>query len=187
MLAQNDQQAVAEAWGPLRPFNLPVQFALQLNSSRWAGVGDGRTRARDMRGFGSEMSVVVDFDRIVYWRAPLRRQHLPIKTDRLPYTEIVPMYGLADGHLIKAALDHGAKRLVIQGLGWGDVNKPMYAAIKDAIVRDVPVVITSRVPNGRVLPNYGWEGGGKSLVDAGAVISDDLSARKARILLMLLL
>jgi len=26
----------------------------------------------------------------------------------------------------------------------------------------------SRVPNGRVLPNYGWEGGGKTLEDAGA-------------------
>jgi L-asparaginase len=37
------------------------------------------------------------------------------------------------------------------------------------------------------LPNYGWEGGGKTLVDAGAVMADDLSARKARILLMLLL
>jgi hypothetical protein len=40
---------------------------------------------------------------------------------------------------------------------------------------------------GRVLPNYGWEGGGKTLVDAGAVMADDLSSRKARILLMLLL
>ena len=63
----------------------------------------------------------------------------------------------------------------------------MFAAIKDAIAKNVSVVIASRVPNGRVLPNYGWEGGGKTLVDAGAVMADDLSARKARILLMLLL
>ena len=129
----------------------------------------------------------VDSDRIVYWRAPLRRQHLPIKTDSMPYVEIVPMYGGADGYLIKAALDHGAKGLVIEGLGWGNVNKPMFAAIKDAIAKGTPVVITSRVPNGRVLPNYGWEGGGKTLVDAGAVMGDDLSPQKARILLMLLL
>jgi len=129
----------------------------------------------------------VDFDRIVYWRAPLRRQHLPIKTDSMPYVEIIPMYGGADGYLIKAALDHGAKGLVVEGLGWGNVNKPMYAAIKDAIAKGTPVVITSRVPNGRVLPNYGWEGGGKTLVEAGAVMGDDLSPQKARILLMLLL
>ena len=129
----------------------------------------------------------VDFDRIVYWRTPLRRQHVPIKTDNMPYVEIVAMYGGADGYLIKAALDHGAKGLVIQGLGWGNVNQPMFAAIKDAIAKGVPVVITSRVPNGRVLPNYGFEGGGKTLVEAGAVMGDDLSAQKARILLMLLL
>ncbi len=129
----------------------------------------------------------VDFDRVTYWRAPLRRQHVPLKTDNLPYVEIIPMYGGADGYLVKAALDHGAKGLVIQALGWGNVNKPMFAAIKGAIATNTPVVITSRVPNGRVLPNYGFEGGGKTLVDAGAVMGDDLSAQKARILLMLLM
>src|SRR5215831_15158811 len=129
----------------------------------------------------------VDFDRIVYWRAPLRRQHIPIKTGSMPYVEIIPMYGGADGYLIKAALDHGAAGLVIEGLGWGNVNQPMFAAIKKAIARGIPVVITSRVPNGRVLPNYGFEGGGKTLVEAGAAMGDDLSPQKARILLMLLL
>src|SRR5258708_19610120 len=85
---------------------------------------------------------------------------------------------------MKGGLDHGAKGVVIQGLGWGNVNQPMFAAIKDAIARGAPVVITSRVPNGRVLPNYGWEGGGKTLVEAGAVMGDDLSPPKAPILLM---
>jgi L-asparaginase len=128
----------------------------------------------------------VDFDRIVYWRAPLRRQHIPIKTKSMPYVEIIPMYGGADGYLVKAALDHGARGLVIEGLGWGNVNQPMFAAIKKALAKGVPVVITSRVPNGRVLPNYGFEGGGKTLVEAGATMGDDLSPQKARILLMLL-
>ena len=129
----------------------------------------------------------VDFDRVVYWRLPSRRRYVPIKAESMPYVEIVPMYGGADGYMVKAALDHGARGLVIQALGWGNVNQPMFAAIKDAIAKGVPVVITSRVPNGRVLPNYGFEGGGKTLVDAGAVMGDDLSAQKARILLMLLL
>jgi L-asparaginase len=105
----------------------------------------------------------------------------------MPYVEIVNMYGGADGYLAKAALDHGAKGIVIQALGWDNVNPAMFAAIKEAIAKGVPVVITSRVPNGRVLPNYGYEGGGKSLVDAGGVMGDDLSPQKARILLMLLL
>ena len=129
---------------------------------------------------------IVDYDRVVFSRAPLQRQHVPIKTDAMPHVEIVAMYGGADGYLVRAAVEHGAKGIVIQGLGWGNVNLPMFAAIKEAIAKGVPVVITSRVPNGRVLPNYGFEGGGKTLVDAGAVMGDDLSAQKARILLMLL-
>jgi L-asparaginase len=63
----------------------------------------------------------------------------------------------------------------------------MFAAIKQAIGKGIPVVIASRVPNGRVLPNYGFDGGGKTLVDAGAVMGDNLTPQKARILLMLLL
>ena len=130
---------------------------------------------------------VVDYDRIVYSRAPLRRQHVPIKSNIMPYVEIIAMYGGADGHLVKAAVNHGAKGIVIQGLGWGNVNLPMFAAIKEAIAKGVPVVITSRVPNGRVLPNYGFEGGGKTLQQAGAVFGDNLAPHKARILLMLAL
>jgi L-asparaginase len=130
---------------------------------------------------------IVDYDRVVFSRTPLRRQYVPIKTDVMPYVEIVAMYGGADGHLVRAAVDHGAKGIVIQGLGWGNVNLAMFAAIKEEIVKGVPVVITSRVPNGRVLPNYGFEGGGKTLVGAGAVMGNDLSPQKARILLMLLL
>jgi len=129
----------------------------------------------------------VDFDRIIYSRSPLRRQYVPLKAETMPYVEIVPMYGGADGYLIKAAVEHGAKGIVIQGLGWGNVNLPMFGVIKETMAKGIPLVITSRVPNGRVLPNYGWEGGGKTLVDAGAVMGDDLSPQKARILLMLLL
>ena len=72
-------------------------------------------------------------------------------------------------------------------MGWGNVNIPTSAAIKEVIGKGIPVVITTRVPNGRVLPNYGYEGGGKVLADAGAVMGDDLSPQKARILLILLL
>jgi L-asparaginase len=40
---------------------------------------------------------------------------------------------------------------------------------------------------GRVLPNYGFKGGGKTLLEEGAVFADNLSPQKARILLLLAL
>ncbi|MCV2217072.1 asparaginase [Thauera sp. Sel9] len=126
-------------------------------------------------------------DRVVLDRTPVRRQHIPIVADEMPKVEIVAMYGGADGSLLRSAVDQGVKGIVVQALGMGNMNVPMFEAVKYALSKNVPVVISTRVPNGRVLPNYGFEGGGKTLADAGAIMAGDLSPQKARILLMLLL
>lgn len=128
----------------------------------------------------------VDDDRVVFARAPLRRQHIAL-VGALPRVEIVAMYGGADGSMIRSAASAGAKGIVVQALGWGNVSLPMYDAIQDTINAGVAVVISTRVPNGRVRPIYGFTGGGKTLKDIGAVFADNLSPQKARILLMLAL
>jgi L-asparaginase len=126
-------------------------------------------------------------DRVIYSRAPQRRQHIAIRSETMPAVEIVAAYGGADGAQLRYAVDRGAKGVVVQALGMGNVNPPMFDAVKYALSNNVPVVISTRVQNGRVLPNYGFEGGGKTLADAGAVLADDLRPHKARILLMLAL
>lgn len=130
---------------------------------------------------------VVDSDRIVFARAPSRRQHIALKATPLPRVDIVAMYPGADGTLIRAAVAAGAKGIVIQALGWGNVNIPLFETIEQVIGQGIVVVIATRVPNGRVLPVYGFKGGGKTLSEAGAVFADNLSPQKARILLMLAL
>jgi L-asparaginase len=129
----------------------------------------------------------VDSDRVLFYRTPSRRQHIPLTQDNMPYVEIVAMFGGADGTMIKAAVAAGAKAIVVQGLGWGNMNIPMYEAVLEAIAKKVVVIVSTRVPNGRVLPVYGFKGGGKTLKDAGAVMADNLSPQKARILAMLVL
>ena len=128
---------------------------------------------------------VADNDRVIFYRAPVRRQYVPLQQDNLPYVEVIATYGGADGKLIRAAVDAGAKGLVIAAFGWGNVPIPMYDTIKEVAARGVAVVISTRVWNGRVLPHYGYLGGGKTLKDAGAVFADNLSPQKARLLLML--
>jgi L-asparaginase len=128
-----------------------------------------------------------DNDRVIFYRAPLRRQHVPLVQEKLPYVEIVTMYGGADGTMVKAAVAAGAKAIVVQALGWGNMNIPMFEAVQEAIAKKVAVIVSTRVPNGRVLPVYGFKGGGKTLKDAGAVMADNLSPQKARILAMLAL
>src|SRR3954468_22928160 len=133
---------------------------------------------------------VADNDRVIFYRAPVRRQHIPLTVpagQHLPRVDIVEMYGGADGALVRAAVAAGSRGLVIQALGWGNMNVPMFEAVKETIAKGIPVAISTRVWNGRVLPNYGFQGGGKTLQDAGAVFADNLSPQKARILLMLAL
>ncbi len=162
----------------------------QINAAREAS----KTHTSDVETFKSgDFGFLgnVDNDRVVFYRRPLRRQHLALRSfkegEKLPYVEIVAMYGGADGSLLRAAVAAGAKGVVVQALGWGNVNIPMYEAIADTIKKGVPVVITTRVPNGRVLPVYGFKGGGKTLQEAGALFGDNLSPQKARILLLLAL
>ena len=93
----------------------------------------------------------------------------------------------ADDLLIKAAIAAGAKGIVVQGLGAGNVNLSLFEGIRQAIKAGIKVVIASRVPRGDVTPVYGYPGGGHSLAKIGALFAGDLSPQKARILLMLAL
>lgn len=158
----------------------------QINSARYVRkthTGNVETFNSGNFGFLGE----VYEDRVMFAYAPVRRQHIEIRTDKMPEVEIIAMYGGADGEALRNAVDRGAKGIVVQALGMGNMNAPMFEAVKYALSKAVPVVISTRVENGRVLPNYGFIGGGKTTADAGAVMADDLKPAKARILLMLLL
>lgn len=121
----------------------------------------------------------------MFSRVELRRQHIDLGSDEMPRVEIVSMYGGAEGSLLRYAVDQGAKGIVVAGLGMGNINVAMFEAVKYSLSKKVPVVISTRVPEGRTLPVYGYPGGGKTTFDAGAVMAGDLSPQKARLLLML--
>ena len=156
----------------------------QINAAREAT----KTHTADVETFKSGdfgLLGVVDEDRVVISRKTTRRQFMQIRGAALPRVEIIPMFAGASGDLVRAAIALGARGIVVQALGFGNVNQAMHAAIQDAIAAGVPVVISTRVPNGRVQPAYGFEGGGSTLKAAGAVFADDLSPQKARVVLML--
>jgi L-asparaginase len=161
-----------------------------LNNQINAAREGTKTHASDVETFKSGdfgFLGAVDQDRVIFSRAPLRRQHITLNDARLPRVDIISMYTGADGSLVRTAMAGGAKGVVIQAFGLGNVNIPMFDAIKEAIDNGIVIVISTRVPNGRVLPSHGYKGGGKTLKDAGAIFADNLSPQKARILLMLAL
>lgn len=128
---------------------------------------------------------VIDKDRLIIARRPARREH--IATDRLEErVEIVKLAAGSDGRFINFAVDDGARGLVVEGFGRGNVPPAAFPAIERAAAK-IPVVITSRCPRGRVLDTYAYAGAGKPLKRAGAILGGMLPSHKVRLKLMLLL
>ena len=123
---------------------------------------------------------------VVFHRAPLRRLHVPLTASDLATVDIVSMYAGASGNLVRAAAND-AQGIVIQAVGAGHVNPSMYEAIVDVLRGGTHVVVTTRIPRGGVRASYGFPGSSQLLKDAGAILASDLSAWKARVLLMLAL
>jgi L-asparaginase len=131
---------------------------------------------------------VADFGAVRFYRAPTRRQSIALKDgDRMGRVEIVAQYAGADGRLIRLLLADGLDGLVVEGLGLGHVSAPTFAAIQEVLARGIPVVMATRVYTGRVIPLYAGPGRGVDLQRAGCILADNLSAQKARVLLMLAL
>ncbi|HLJ88706.1 MAG TPA: asparaginase [Candidatus Angelobacter sp.] len=119
-------------------------------------------------------------------RKPLRKPPLPLP-DKLPNVAFVSVYSGSDGSFLKKALEDGAEGLVVEGVGAGNVNKANYEVIKQALKKNIPVVITSRVYFGSVFPIYGGDGGGKTLSDDGCILANDMTSPQARLMLILAL
>lgn len=101
--------------------------------------------------------------------------------------DIVAIHPGCDATHIDASLQAGAKGIVLAALGSGNANPLIADAVKRCANRGVPVVVSSRVPEGLLVASYGGGGGGHDLVAAGAVHSSTLRPGQARILLAALL
>jgi L-asparaginase len=130
---------------------------------------------------------IVDQDNVLYYR----QTHYPnihiapshIVTD----VEILKVYSGASSVFLNLMIEHGVKGIVIEALGRGNVPPQMVEGISKAIQKNIPVVLTSRCPKGRVLDSYGYEGGGHHLKQLGVIFTENMSSQKARIRLMLAL
>jgi len=100
--------------------------------------------------------------------------------------DLVEVYPGADASLMDAAVAAGARGVVLAGTGIGNANDAIVDAVRRHVGAGVSVVLSSRVPEGPVVPVYG-DGGGVDLLAAGAVVAGDLPATQVRVLLALAL
>jgi L-asparaginase len=129
---------------------------------------------------------IVDNDRVLFARQPLLRD--PVVTPALESRVcLIEAYAGADGLFVDAAREAGAKGIVINGTGRGNVPPAMLPGIQRALDAGLPVVIASRCVQGRILDTYGYEGSGRDLRRRGVLFAGTLSGAKARLRLMLAL
>jgi L-asparaginase len=121
--------------------------------------------------------------RVVFYRKPSRKHTYQTAFDvssmsALPRVDLVYAYGGADGVMVRAAVEAGAKGIVAAGNGGGGNPPEMSRALEEAIAQGVVVVQASHVGSGRVILTSRRK-------EQGFLVSDDLPPKKARILLML--
>ena len=136
---------------------------------------------------------VVDSDRVVYYRSGVKRHTAATEFDvrelkDLPRVDVIMVYQGASGDLIKAAVDQGAKGIVIAAAGAGATSGTQGEGIQYAVSKGVFVVTSTRTGSGRIAASRRGRSGdtgdarGESTL---RIAAEDLAPVKARILLML--
>ena len=122
---------------------------------------------------------------VVFYRAPVRKHTHQTEfdlqgVDRLPRVDVVYSYAGADDLLVNSAAGADTRGIVAVGLGSGGTPAAFTRGLVQARQQGKIVMLASHAPTGRVIANRRFR-------ELGFVVSDNLSPRKARILLMLAL
>jgi len=113
----------------------------------------------------------------------LKRMTYELPTnEQLPRVEIVYSHANMDAVPIEDAISHGAKGIVLAGVGDGNTSKQALDALEMAAKNGIIVVRSTRVRSGFVTRNVEVDDDKN-----GFVVSEDLSPQKARVLTQLLI
>lgn len=127
---------------------------------------------------------VVDDGRVVFRRETSAVRTVVMAGRLAEPVDIIYTCTGADSRLLDASRLDGLG-VVVAALGRGNVPPEMVGGIERWIHDRKPVVITSRAQRGRVGHTYGYPGGGRRLLAAGAIFAGSLRPQQARIDVML--
>jgi L-asparaginase len=141
---------------------------------------------------------VVDRDRVVFFSEITQRHNAQVEFDisnvnELPRVDVIMVYQGASGDLIKAAVDNGAKGIVIAVAGAGATSGTQNEGLAYAASKGVFIVTSTRTGSGRIAPPRGDPPAGFRMSPEQqrrrqfTIAGEDHVPVKARILLMVAL
>ncbi len=129
---------------------------------------------------------IVDSKEVIFYRTVnYVKKH--VDTDSIENAvHLLKVYSGMDSSMLKFLINEmHSKGIVLDALGRGNVPPSMLEGIDLALKHNIPVIICSRCPSGRVFDTYGYVGGGKDLTNRGCILAPNLNGQKARIKLMI--
>jgi len=170
-------EPAAKGRGVMVVLNDEINAALEVTKTDALRLHTFQSRAYGILG-------VVDSDRVVFYRRDERRHTQNSEFDitlvnDLPRVDVIVTYQGASGDLINAAVDGGAKGIVIATAGAGATSGTQSEGLRYATTKGVYVVMTTRTGGGRIAGGRAGRG--------TTIAGEDLAPIKARILLMVAL
>jgi len=129
---------------------------------------------------------IVDRGSVLFYRESRRKAVVEPAAPEVP-VDLVKIVAGADSRFLDASLASGAKGIVLEALGRGNVPPAVVPGVRRWTESGRPVVVTSRSLRGRVLDTYSYTGGGHELREMGVIFGDHMTGQQARIELMLMI
>jgi L-asparaginase len=171
----------------------------EINSARHVTKTDA-LRLQTFRSREYGQLGVVDRDRVVFYNQITQRHNEQVEFDvtkitELPRVDVIMVYQDAPGDLIKAAVDHGAKGIVIAVAGAGATSGTQNEGLAYAAKKGVFIVNSTRTGSGRIAPPRPGMAGNPNATSSPeqlqrrrfTIAGEDHIPVKARVLLMLAL
>ncbi len=161
----------------------------QLHAARWVRKGHTHSAAafasfpaRTIGCVDPEGSVRRTTGALPRWTLPTALASGPPPADDVP---VVQAYSGMSAEVLDAVVAATRPRgIVLEGFGQGHLPASVVAPIRALVDEGVVVAVATRVPAGGTWATYGGPGGGTDLAARGVCRAGDLSAAKARLLLL---
>ncbi|MFZ4452248.1 asparaginase [Salibacterium aidingense] len=120
---------------------------------------------------------------IFFHHQPLQREHFHAeKMDKKVL--LIKTYAGLEGDVFQHLISQPLDGVVIEALGQGNVPPALMEPVQSLIDHRIPVVLVTRCFSGVVQDIYSYQGGGRTLKEAGVIFTNGLNGPKARLKLM---